>query len=546
MHCFAPVLTLVLSVATLATAVLPADGQDGLLDRPVSFWLRGLKDSRPQVRRGAAFALGKSSSRDALSGLVQALGDPEGNVRDAAAYALGELAADGHSGAVWAAAGQQLLKLLAKDSSPKVRRSAGFAAGSCGTEAAEARAALLAALGDPEPMVRQNAAWALGRLGPDPAAGASAGLARALSDQDPGVRRDAAAALGDLGGPAPLAAVSALLACARQEKEAFVQKVVLDSLVKLAGPQNKDLAAELGRLLKEGDTPAARAAALALGKIGGSDAEVAVPILKRVLQDDDASVRELAAAALANIGQPAAPAVAVLTEALADRSPSVRRNAALALARIGTPSAPAAPALARALGVDNQPDDVRVYLAEALGKIGPAVSPVVDALLRALKEDGNQLVRQRVIYALFHVPDNAPRAEAIVTTLESVLHEQGRNQVIVRYDAARALAFRLKDKTPSSAVSVLLEMLQDKGLRLYTGSASTLQTGDERSGSSTAVKENLGGDARYLAAEALAEVGSTANRKDVVDALEKASVSPDAEMQQAAREALDRIKGRRR
>ena len=524
----------------LLALVFPVHAEEAFLNRPLSVWIKDLKDPISKVRRGAAFALGKSGSATVLSAVVQVLGDGEAGVREAAAYALGELAADGHGTAVWIKAGPKLLTLLAKDPNPRVRRSAAFAAGCCGTEAVDARPGLLAALTDGEPMVRQNAAWALGQMGREAGPEVLAGLVGVLGDSDAVVRRDAALALGDLGKPAARIAVPALLACAQKETEASVRKVALDSLVKLVAPQNQNLVGELNRFLEGGDDPVARAAALALGKIGGPEAKEAVPILKRVLLDDDASVRELAAGALGNIGPAAAPAVSVLVTALADRSAPVRRNAALALARIGPEAAPAVPALARVLDTGKEPEDVRMYVAEALGKIGQGLDPVVDILLRTLKTDDNQVVRQRLIFALLQVEDRA-HSSAIVAALEAIMEEKSRENLLVRYDAARALAMRLHDRTPPRVAEVLLEMLQDKNLRIYFGSDSTLKTGDERSGSKTSVNENRGGDARFLAAEALAEMGKAANRPKVIEALKDAVRSTDEEMQKAAEIALKQI-----
>ena len=56
-------------------------------------------------------------------------------------------------------------KALKEDDQPRVRRSAAFALGAFGPEAAPARDDLIAASKDASAIVRQNAAWALGKLG---------------------------------------------------------------------------------------------------------------------------------------------------------------------------------------------------------------------------------------------------------------------------------------------------------------------------------------------------------------------------------------------
>src|SRR3989442_1701358 len=73
-----------------------------------------------------------------------------------------------------------------------VRRSAAYALGKLGKDAADARPALEAALRDDQPAVRQNVAWALGKLGPK----AVPALREALRDRDDLVKRDAINSLG--------------------------------------------------------------------------------------------------------------------------------------------------------------------------------------------------------------------------------------------------------------------------------------------------------------------------------------------------------------
>src|SRR5207302_4792541 len=81
-----------------------------------------------------------------------------------------------------------------KDKHHLVRRSAAYALGSLGAEAAAVKNDLGAALGDPRPEVRQNVAWALGKIG---VAGVPS-IRKALGDADSLVKRDAAAALAPL------------------------------------------------------------------------------------------------------------------------------------------------------------------------------------------------------------------------------------------------------------------------------------------------------------------------------------------------------------
>jgi HEAT repeat protein len=525
-----------------ALAAAPARGESGYLGKPVGRWIDELKDPQPAVRRGAAFALGKCGSAAALPGLTRALHDADGGVRDAAAYALGELAAHGDAAAVWAEAGADLTQVLKEDKDHRARRSAAFAAGGAGPAAAEARDALLAALDHPRPAVRQNAAWALGRLEEKAGAEGARGLATALGDEDAGVRRDAAAAVGEIGPPAARAAGPALVAALEKETEPPVRKVLLDSLVKVVSAKDKELAGDLARLVKHPDRDVARGVALVLGKIGGPEAKAAVTTLSEALHDADPTVRELASAALANVGEAAALAVPDLSAALSDSSPAVRRNAALALGQIGPKAAPATRALVGALD-PKQPLKVRFYAAEALSKVGEGVEVVTDDLLRVFKDDRDPPVRQRVIYALARVK-NTKRIPAILEALQAALEETDPRARLVRYDAARLLAIRQGPDASAKVVDTLLAMLKDPAIQVYNGSDAALQTGDERSGGSTDVKESVGGDARFMAAEALTEIGPKANRPGVIAALEDAAKSKDETTRKASETALKAIRGK--
>ncbi len=81
--------------------------------------------------------------------------------------------------------------------------------------------ALVAVLRDPDPELRQNAARALARIGPD-ASEAVPELIAALDDKDIGVRKYATRALGEIG-PAAGKAVPALIKELRQTAKAAEQ-----------------------------------------------------------------------------------------------------------------------------------------------------------------------------------------------------------------------------------------------------------------------------------------------------------------------------------
>ena len=299
--------------------VAPAQAGD-FLGKPAAGWMTELADSRPDVRRGAAFALGKCASVEAVPALVRALEDNEVAVRDAAAYALGEIAAEHKESALWETAGPALRKLLTEDPDPRARRSAACAIGHFGPLAAGARPDLEQALDH-----KDGACAPERRLGPGPAQGQGGSVwggsaGPRLRDDDAGVRRDAAAALNAIGRPTAVPALPALIACLAHEKAPEVRTVAVTSLVALVGPQDRGLAADLRDLLREDDREVRRGAALALANLGGADGKLAVPVLLDALNDDDATTRELAASALAHLGEAAGDAVPALGKALSDRA----------------------------------------------------------------------------------------------------------------------------------------------------------------------------------------------------------------------------------
>ncbi|HEX6987632.1 MAG TPA: HEAT repeat domain-containing protein [Planctomycetaceae bacterium] len=144
-----------------------------------------LGDSDPDVRRLAAFALGRlgPEADDALPALRTALADEQEPVRLAAAYAINGI--DPTDEAV-------VPVLAAAARRGEVR--AIVALGRMGPHAAAAAPDLARALRSRMPLVRVKSAEALGAIGPAAKASAPA-LRRALGDPDDDVRLAAEAAL---------------------------------------------------------------------------------------------------------------------------------------------------------------------------------------------------------------------------------------------------------------------------------------------------------------------------------------------------------------
>jgi HEAT repeat protein len=145
---------------------------------------RRAQDKKPFVRKAAAFGLGKLHSNEGTLALVAALKDKDIEVRGAAAVALGEYAD--------ASAIAPLTVALA-DKSEFVRAQSARALGTNGRAAAATVPLLIKLLAsDKDPNVKRHAATALGQIGERAALPA---LERAARDSDPYLSQAASEAI---------------------------------------------------------------------------------------------------------------------------------------------------------------------------------------------------------------------------------------------------------------------------------------------------------------------------------------------------------------
>ena len=341
-----------------------------------------LVHEEPDVRLGAAEALGELGDPKAVGPLLALLQDEDGHVRREAAEALGAL---GDPSAV-----EPLITLL-RDEDEDVRRKAAEALGELGDPSAVEP--LLALLQDEDGHVRREAAEALGALG-DPSAVEP--LITLLRDEDEDVRWRAAEALGELGDPKAVGPLLALL----QDEDGHVRREAAEALGALGDPSAVEPL--LGLLRDEHEDEHLRmAAASALQALGGSGSVEALLALLRyrgpgmilqagwlffqfgdpsavepliaLLRDEDEYVRWRAAEALGALGDPSA--VEPLITLLRDEDEYVRREAAEALGELGDPSA-VEPLITL---LRDEDENVRWRAAEALGALGDpsAVEPLI-------------------------------------------------------------------------------------------------------------------------------------------------------------------------
>lgn len=286
-----------------------------------------------------------------------------------------------------------------------------------------ATAALLrGALHDQHWAVRQQAAQALGHMGPTGAVDeVRAALTGALEDGDEDVRQSAALALARLGELVP--ALAALAHDLRSD-EPRVRQGAVEALARLDDRRAIDT---LLPLLTSADWALRQSAAVALGRLG--ETAGAREVLLYDLQSDRWFVRQGAASALGRLGDGAAGTA--LLAALADPDWSVRQAAAEALGRLGPRDA--VPPLREAL--HDADGDVRQSAAEALGHLGASA-----ALLHAL-HDADSDVRRAVVEALglrARAPQAEPDAPDVTAALLQRLEQDPDSEV--RQAAAEVLS----------------------------------------------------------------------------------------------------------
>jgi HEAT repeat protein len=265
---------------------------DGLCPLSVPVLVGLLRDADPRRRCEAIRALercGPVANAVAIPALEAALDDEDAWVREAAAWTLWR--GHGHTD-------RPLVTIfgLLKEDDGELRREAAHDIYKISEETPEAFLpwidALIAALDNEWLRVRDCAAFALGRIGPDAEQAVSA-LIRVVCCENPETRQAAAKALGGIG-PGARAAVPALLDLLRSKQDS-------------------------------------EAAMEGLGGIG-PDSHAAVPLLLEYLDHEYFGIRRSAVTCLGRIGPGAGAAVPRLIEALQDRA--VCEAAAEALRRI--------------------------------------------------------------------------------------------------------------------------------------------------------------------------------------------------------------------
>jgi len=246
---------------------------------------------------------------------------------------------------------------------------------------------------DPDPIVRANAAWALGQL-PERTATKATALALINTVKETHVNVGEAAALSLIGMSST--AIPELKAALGDPDANFRWKVAW--ILGQMGEQARDAVPKLASVLNnpQEDPNVRGAAAWAIGSIGRaanaqeiSNFQNMISSLTQVLKNsnNDANIRSNAAWALGRLGPQVktdnsrfpASVTEALEAGLADSDSDIRRNAAWALGQINPNPRVAVPALAAVLERDAD-QRVRVESAAANGQIGALGSNAKDAV----------------------------------------------------------------------------------------------------------------------------------------------------------------------
>src|SRR5262249_54814925 len=156
-----------------------------------------------------------------------------------------------------------------------------------GSQGANALQALDIATKDTSPAVKQNVAWALGKLGK---AGVLSLQKIVAAESDPLIVRDAANSLGELGKDARPAVQDLVRhiqnAPDADPKKLEMRKSVVSTLAGLVTKDDKSAIEPLKVALKDPEPELRRNALLALCNIGGAAAADAVPLAVQALQNE--------------------------------------------------------------------------------------------------------------------------------------------------------------------------------------------------------------------------------------------------------------------
>ncbi len=454
-----------------------------------------------KLRAAAAQALVKigDPARRSIPRVIRCLRSKDEGVRSAAVYVLWKLGGDS----------KEVVSAIARlmdDDSEKVKRYARLTLTKIGEKAVPA---LLSALEDPDPDVREAAAGVLGGMGPA-AKSAEEGLCLAALD-----------------------------------KEAKVRKASADALSKILAEEAK---ASLGDI-EEGEL---KYRIYAARRLGDAKVQAAVAPSIHVLEDaeEDPRLRGEAAGALAMIGT--GKAAKALTRSIGDRDLKVRMAVARAIIERGKGAKGFVPGLVRMLRKGDE--NARSGAVYVLARLGKHASPAIPELRRLLKSKDADL-RSKAQYILGKISPQ-PKKASEGTKEEEVA--QGPGPVISGYlmdmkspelskRIAAAKALLAMGEAAAPALPGLLEMLRGGDENARSSAVYVLsRMGEVASGAVGDLVGMAKGDDEALALKAmyiLGKMGPAA--KKAAPVLKKiANKGKSEELREGAKKALEGVEGK--
>lgn len=398
------------------------------------------------VRREATQALRLigPEARQGVGRLGELARDPEGSLRIEAAYALWSVARRPEAISV-------LVEALAV---PK-----DYVPGKLSDQLSNAEFERILGANQHVEYVQSEAARYLGEIGPE-AKAATPALIRALHDEKPGVRQWAVNALGKIG-PEAERAVPSILHLPNPARAGGD----LSLAIPMAAIGPGAVPSLIDGLDDAGDGPRWTAAA-ALGKIG-PEADAAVPMLTRLLTSALSGDRLVAAVALWRIARDVR-VVPILVEIVrdADGDPVERYAALEALDEIGPAATEAVPALVHQFAVVSETNAHKVV--QVLGRIGPGAAEAVATLESISTESKDGSLRTEADLTLWRITRGVKGLGALAKELQSESH-------LTRGSALTALS-RIGPEA-ASAVPAIAELLRSDPVNFSTAVAALREVG---------------------------------------------------------------------
>jgi HEAT repeat protein len=338
---------------------------------------------------------------------------------------------------------------------------------------------LAALLKDPNPAVRERAARALGRFGPDAAPVLPALLDATRAANGAPAFADALAQVG----PPVLPVLLQALQSAKPEESAWILRAlrgfgppavpILSEALKHQKPEVRAAAAStlgaMGRdaadavnplfVLAEDTNPTVQAAALRALVAQRADSGRLKPLLQTALNSPNADIRKAGAAGTAALGGASQLGVRGLLDLFADDDQPGRIAAVQALGLLGVEAAPAVGPLSERL------NDLALQslIIETLGKIGPASAPAVPRLIELAKSTDQ---RAAVLPTLIKI---GPKASSALPMIYGCMNDPASD---VRASAAVAIGTLETDQ--SKALATLIPLAADPSGRMRRAVAGIL------------------------------------------------------------------------